>query len=108
MRAEPQAAPYRPDPQILALAGWLADPVEPAAFPKAELRFRNRRWDRAVGLGELADDVWVRHFGRFDPLPDNLRRPPDRQPGGQGGAEEPARGEPDDGPSPPVWPVVVS
>ena len=55
MRAEPQAARYRPDPQILALAEWLGDVVTPAEFPKAELRFRNRRWDCAVGLGELPD-----------------------------------------------------
>jgi uncharacterized protein YdiU (UPF0061 family) len=75
MRAEPQAAPYRPDPQILALADWLGDPVAPAEFPKAQLRFRNRRWDRAVGLGALSDDEWVRHFARFEPLPDNLQRP---------------------------------
>ncbi len=75
MRAEPQAAPYRPDPQILALAAWLADPVAPAAFPKAELRFRNRRWDKAVGLGQLSDEAWVRHCARFEPLPDNLPQP---------------------------------
>jgi len=75
MRAEPQAAPYRPDPQILALAGWLADPVAAAGFPKAELRFRNRRWDQAIGLGDLTDEAWVRHFARFDPLPDNLPQP---------------------------------
>jgi uncharacterized protein YdiU (UPF0061 family) len=75
MRAEPQAAPYRADPQILALAGWLGDPVAAADFPKAELRFRNRRWDKAVGLGEIADEAWVRHFARFEPLPDNLPQP---------------------------------
>ncbi len=83
MRAEPQpvlskdegAAPYRADPQILALADWLADPVEPAAFPRAELRFRNRRWDQAVGLADLSDADWVRHFGGFEPLPDNLPQP---------------------------------
>jgi uncharacterized protein YdiU (UPF0061 family) len=75
MRAEPQAAPYRPDPEILALADWLGDPVEPARFPRAELRFRNRRWDRAVGLQALSDDAWVRHFARFEPLPDNLPKP---------------------------------
>jgi len=75
MRAEPQAAPYRGDPQILALAEWLGDPVTAAVFPKAELRFRNRRWDRAVGLGDLPDEAWVRHFARFEPLPDNLPQP---------------------------------
>jgi Uncharacterized conserved protein len=75
MREEPQAAPYRPDTPILALAEWLGDAVEPADFPKTELRFRNRRWDRAVGLGDLSDEQWVRHFGRFEPLPDNLPQP---------------------------------
>jgi len=75
MRAEPQAAPYRPDPRILTLADWLADPVDPADFPKTELRFRNRRWDGAVGLRELTDEQWVRHFGRFEALPDNIPQP---------------------------------
>ncbi len=75
MRAEPQAAPYRADPQILALADWLADPVEPARFPMHELRFRNRRWDKALGLGDLSAERWTAHFGRFEPLPDNLQRP---------------------------------
>ncbi|WP_336978200.1 protein adenylyltransferase SelO family protein [Altererythrobacter fulvus] len=75
MRAEPPPAPYRADPQILKLAEWLGDEVFPADFPKAELRFRNRRWDRAVGLDVLSDEQWVRHFGHFEPLPDNLPRP---------------------------------
>ena len=75
MRPEPQAAPYAPDPQILKLAGWLADPVDAADFPKAELRFRNRRWDRTVGLDTLDDTQWVEHFARFAPLSDNLPQP---------------------------------
>jgi len=75
MRAEPQAAPYTPDPAILKLADWLGDPVAAADFPRAELRFRNRRWDRAVGLGTLTDAEWVRHFARFEPLPGNLPHP---------------------------------
>jgi len=75
MREEPQAAPYRPDTPILPLAEWLGDAVEPADFPNTELRFRNRRWDKAVGLGELSDEQWVQHFGRFEPLPDNLPQP---------------------------------
>jgi uncharacterized protein YdiU (UPF0061 family) len=75
MRAEPQVTPYRADPQILALAEWLADEVEPARFPMHELRFRNTQWDRAVGLAELTGDEWVAHFGRFEPLAGNIARP---------------------------------
>ncbi len=75
MRSLPQAAPYRPDPQIQAIADWIGDPVDAAGFPKAQLRFRNDRYDRTVGLAELSDEQWVQHFGRFDPLPDNLPRP---------------------------------
>ncbi len=75
MRHIPQAAPYTPDPHILKLSDWLGDEVAPADFPKAILRFRNNRWDRAVGLDSLSEEDWIRHFGRFDPLPDNLPRP---------------------------------
>lgn len=75
MRAEPQDAPYRPDTPLADLAGWIADPVEAADFPKTILRFRNSRWDKAVGLASLGDEQWLAHFGRFEPLPDNLPRP---------------------------------
>lgn len=75
MRAEPQATPYQPDTPIAALAPWLADPVKAAAFPQATLRFRNQRWDRAVGLAGLSDAAWTQHFGRFAALPDNLPEP---------------------------------
>ena len=75
MRAEPQAAPYRPDTPILELASWLGDRVAPADFPMARLRFRNDRWAGTVGLSELSDEDWVRHFARFEPLPDNLPHP---------------------------------
>lgn len=75
MRSEPQATDYRPDPKILSLAGWIGDPVSAAEFPRRELRFRNDRWAAAVGLDTLSDEQWVRHFGRFEPLPDNLPQP---------------------------------
>ena len=75
MRDEPQDASYRPDPAIAAISGWIGDAVEPAAFPAHQLRFRNSRWDRAVGLGDLSDKAWLDHFGRFFPLPDNLPQP---------------------------------
>ncbi|APE28226.1 protein adenylyltransferase SelO family protein [Aurantiacibacter gangjinensis] len=75
MRAEPQSHEYTPDPQIEAVTDFLADPVEAADFPETRLRFRNDRWDKTVGLDMLGDDDWVRHFGRFAPLPDNLPQP---------------------------------
>lgn len=75
MRPQPQAADYRPDPRILELAPWLADPVAAADFPKHELRFRNERWAPAVGLAKLTDAEWSAHFGRFEPLPGNLSQP---------------------------------
>lgn len=75
MRYEPQANAYAPDPQILALASWLGDPVAPADFPSTTLRWRNDRWARTVGLDAWDDAEWVRHFGRFAPLADNLPQP---------------------------------
>lgn len=75
MRPEPQAAPYRPDPQIAAIAPWLADPVAPARFPRHDLRWRNDRWAAAVGLDHLTDAQWIAHFGQFTPLAGNLPQP---------------------------------
>ena len=75
MRHEPQPAKYTPDTRIEAVADFLAAPVAAARFPQAILRFRNDRWDKAVGLADLSDEDWVRHFGRFDPLTDNLPQP---------------------------------
>ncbi|MET0587672.1 MAG: protein adenylyltransferase SelO family protein [Novosphingobium sp.] len=75
MRAEPQAAPYRPDPEILRLADWLADPVEAANFPRHTPRFRNDRWAATVGLDGLSDAAWIEHFGQFQPLDANLPQP---------------------------------
>ncbi len=75
MRAEPQAASYRPDTPIESLAAWLGDPVDPADFPKTQLRFRNDRHAANIGLSGLGNDEWERHFGRFEPLEGNLPRP---------------------------------
>lgn len=75
MRAEPQPSAYRADPAILELADWLGSPVPAADLPRTDLRFRNDRWDRAIGLSELSDTEWTEHFGRFAPLPDNLPQP---------------------------------
>lgn len=75
MIGEPQPSNYRPDTPIDRIADWLADPVTAADFPETRLRFRNRRWDKAVGLDAMTDDAWVRHFGRFEPLSGNLPQP---------------------------------
>jgi uncharacterized protein YdiU (UPF0061 family) len=75
MKRVPQAASYRPDPAILELGDAFYDPVEAAGFPQTLLRFRNDRWAPGVGLAELSDEQWLRHFGRFEPLPDNLPGP---------------------------------
>jgi uncharacterized protein YdiU (UPF0061 family) len=75
MSIPPQAGPYRPETAILSLGSDFYDPVRPADFPQAILRFRNDRWAEAVGLQGLSDEDWVRHFARFDPLPDSLPEP---------------------------------
>ena len=69
LRNSPLPAPF------VALADRFADAVEPAQFPDQVLRFRNRRWANAIGLADLDDRQWIKHFGRFDPLPGNLPQP---------------------------------
>ena len=59
----------------MQLAEWLATPVAAAQFPETRLRFANRRWAGSVGLQDWRDEDWVRHLGRFEPLPDNLSEP---------------------------------
>lgn len=66
---------YLPDPRHPALGPRFYDEVQPAEFPKHILRFRNDRWAARVGLDGLSDEEWVAHFGRFEPLPDNIPRP---------------------------------
>jgi uncharacterized protein YdiU (UPF0061 family) len=82
MRVEPQPVasgvergPYQPASPLMALADWLGDPMTGADFPRTELRWRNDRWARAVGLDGLSDADWVRHFARFKPLPGTLPGP---------------------------------
>jgi uncharacterized protein YdiU (UPF0061 family) len=41
-------------------------------FPQAILRFRNDRAATSVGLDGMSDAEWIRHFARFEALPDNL------------------------------------
>jgi serine/tyrosine/threonine adenylyltransferase len=65
----------QPAPAILELGPDFYDPVEAADFPQAILRFRNDRAATSIGLQGLSDTDWIRHFGRFAPLPDNLPEP---------------------------------
>ncbi|RAK60158.1 YdiU family protein [Phenylobacterium hankyongense] len=71
----PVSAAYRPDPKFQALGPEFADPVRAADFPQTILRFRNDRAAATVGLDTLTDAEWIAHFGRFQPLPDNLDPP---------------------------------
>ncbi|MDY7523090.1 protein adenylyltransferase SelO [Sphingomonas sp. 10B4] len=65
----------RPETTILELGDDFYDPVAAAAFPQTLLRFRNDRAAAQVGLEALSDTDWLRHFGRFDPLPGSLDQP---------------------------------
>jgi len=66
---------YRPDPRFQALGPEFADPVRPADFPMAAIRFRNQRAAASVGLEVLSDEEWRAAFARFEPLPDNQAQP---------------------------------
>jgi uncharacterized protein YdiU (UPF0061 family) len=66
---------YRPDPRFQNLGPDFADPVNPADFPQAIIRFRNRRAAASVGLDGLTDEEWRNHFARFQALPDNQATP---------------------------------
>lgn len=75
----PISGGYRPDPAYAAFneahGGAFADPVTPAAFPLARLRFRNQRCADSVGLAALTDSEWESAFHRFEPLPENMNAP---------------------------------
>ncbi len=71
----PTGPGYRPEQAILTLGEGFYDPVAPADFPMALLRFRNDRAAAQVGLGTLDDAEWIAHFARFEPLPGSLPEP---------------------------------
>jgi len=75
MSEKPQPRHDDRTPPICALADWIGDPVEPADFPRTQLRWRNDRAAERVGLHTLGNEEWLAHFGRFEPLPDNLPQP---------------------------------
>jgi len=70
-----RAQPFHPERAIDEVADFLADRVEAASFPQHILRWRNDRAAAEVGLAGLADEEWIAHFGRFDPLPGSLPQP---------------------------------
>ncbi len=65
----------QPETRILELDGRFHSPVAAADFPEHKLRWRNQRWAQQVGLGNLSDDQWVDHFGKFEPLDGSLTEP---------------------------------
>ena len=71
----PVTSAYRAAPRLPSLGPEFADPVAAARFPQTLLRYRNDRAAASLGLDGLSDAEWVAHFGRFQPLPDNLDPP---------------------------------
>ena len=49
--------------------------VDAARFPQTILRYRNDRAAASVGLASLDDAAWCAHFGRFEPLANNIPQP---------------------------------
>lgn len=66
---------YQPDPKILEIADFIADPVSAASFPEAKLRYKNPRASASIGLQDLSDEAWTKHFWGFEPLAQNLPEP---------------------------------
>ncbi len=52
-----------------------ADAATPANFPQRMLRFRNVRAAKSVGIDDLSDEDWLKHFAEFVPLPENMQTP---------------------------------
>ena len=66
---------YQPKPIHLQLGSAFYDPVKPAKFPKQILRYRNDVAAGNIGLQALSDADFIRHFGAFEPLDDNIPVP---------------------------------
>jgi len=63
---------WRPETSWLALGEGFADVVQPQAFPKHVLRYRNQRWAQRVGLHDLTASEWEAHFAALQPLPGSV------------------------------------
>ncbi|WP_108398458.1 protein adenylyltransferase SelO [Devosia submarina] len=66
---------FKPSRNHETLGDAFFDRVEPAPFPQNILRHRDQRWAKRVGLDDLTDDQWLRHFGRFEPLEGSFTQP---------------------------------
>lgn len=66
---------YKPAQAIRTLGEGFFDPVEAATFPKLILRFRNQPWAERIGLSDLSDEEWLKHFAEFEALPHNIPHP---------------------------------
>ena len=69
LRAMPVSSLFRPEFRFPELGEGFSDPVRPAEFPQARIRFRNDRIAARVGLDGLTDEEWIAAFARFEPLP---------------------------------------
>ncbi|WP_413557210.1 protein adenylyltransferase SelO family protein [Bdellovibrio sp. HCB209] len=59
-------------PPIYELGPEFYDEVQPANFPKPQLRFRNQAAAETVGLAHLSDQEWQDYFANFKPMPGNM------------------------------------
>lgn len=66
---------FKPARNHESLGDAFYDRVAPADFPQTILRHRDQRWAARMGLAELTEAQWLRHFGRFEPLPGSLLQP---------------------------------
>jgi serine/tyrosine/threonine adenylyltransferase len=70
----PLSPAYRASTSHQGLGSDFFDVVVPAEFPIHILRYRNQRWAERTGLADLTDEEWIRHFGRFVPLPGSFEQ----------------------------------
>ena len=66
---------FRPESIHQQLDQRFYRPVEAAQFPQHQLRYRNHAAAKSVGLDDLDDASWVRHFGHFQPLDGSFPAP---------------------------------
>jgi uncharacterized protein YdiU (UPF0061 family) len=66
---------YHPSAAIRRLPEAFYDPVNPARFPRATLRYRNQTAAASIGLERLTTEEWQTHFWDFTPLPGSLPEP---------------------------------